>query len=96
MVSDWAFIFHMYISCDKTFLFDHVTLTLKFDLLFKNFYVSNIFWMVKPLSHRPWFHYALQDLQDLHTCSRIVVIWLKRNIHDSIMTIARQIIVNIL
>ena len=37
-----AFIFHLYIPCDKTFpwipkFFDLVTLTLKFDLLLKNF-----------------------------------------------------------
>ena len=37
-----AFIFYMYIPCDKTFpwvpkMFDLVTLTLKFDLLSKNF-----------------------------------------------------------
>ena len=37
-----AFIFHLYIPCDKTFpwvpkFFDLVTLTLEFDLLLKNF-----------------------------------------------------------
>ena len=43
-----AFIFHMCIHCDKTFLvgtkiFDLVTLTLKFDLLLKNFNLGHSF-----------------------------------------------------
>jgi hypothetical protein len=46
MVSDKAFIFHMCAPYDKTFLFDLVTLTLKFDPLFKNFDFGHIFLMV--------------------------------------------------
>jgi hypothetical protein len=50
MTSDKAFIFHMCVPYDKTFLlvpkfFDLVTLTLKFDQFFKNFNISHIFWM---------------------------------------------------
>ena len=43
-----AFIFHMYIPCDKTFprvpkMFDLVTLTLRFDLLLKSFNLGHRF-----------------------------------------------------
>jgi hypothetical protein len=51
-VSDRAFIFHMCVLYDKTFsigtnVFDLVTLTLKFDPLFKNFDISHIFSMAR-------------------------------------------------
>jgi hypothetical protein len=47
MVCDRAFIFHMCVPYDKTFLLvpKFVTLTLKFDSLFKNFNIGHIFWM---------------------------------------------------
>jgi hypothetical protein len=48
MVSDNAFIFHMCVPYDKTFLLVLIffyLLTLKFDPLFKNFNIGHIFWM---------------------------------------------------
>ena len=53
IVSARALIFHMSIPCDKTFpwvyhyfLSCDLTLTLEFDLLFKNFNLANNFWTV--------------------------------------------------
>ena len=49
-VSARAFIFHMNIPCDNTFLwvplFYPVTLTLEFDPFFDNFNLANNFWIV--------------------------------------------------
>jgi hypothetical protein len=45
MASDRAFIFHMCVPYDKTFLLIPKFLTLKFDPLFKNFNIGHIFWM---------------------------------------------------
>ena len=45
-----ALIFHMSIPCDKTFpwvaIFDPVTLTLEFDLFYKQFKLDDVFWTV--------------------------------------------------
>ena len=67
-------IFHMNIPCDKTIIFDYVTLTLELDQFFENFNLANKFWTVSAralIFHMSipcdktflWFHYFLIDIR---------------------------------
>ena len=72
-----AFIYHMCIPCDKTFLsvhiFDLVTLTVTFDVHFENFNLVHYFWTVIDMAFI--FHMCIPCDNTFPAVPKILTLW---------------------